>query len=95
MNRTRRDFLRMLGGGAAGMAAASLLTAEENVVNDTSDDNTRSRPNIIVIFADDLGYGDAGCYGATHVKTPNIDALAREGMRFTDAHAASAVCTPT
>ncbi|MBC8325075.1 MAG: arylsulfatase [Verrucomicrobia subdivision 3 bacterium] len=52
-------------------------------------------PNIVLIFADDLGYGDVGCYGATKVKTPNIDQLAREGRRFTDAHSASAVCTPS
>lgn len=52
-------------------------------------------PNIIVIFADDLGYGDVGCYGATKVQTPNIDRLAAEGRRFTDAHSASAVCTPS
>ena len=45
--------------------------------------------------ADDIGYGDFGCYGATKVKTPNIDQLAREGRRFTDAHSASAVCTPS
>ena len=42
-----------------------------------------AKPNIIFILADDLGYGDLGCYGATKVKTPNIDRLAREGMRFT------------
>lgn len=53
------------------------------------------QPNVIVIFADDLGYGDTGCYGATKLKTPNIDRLAREGRRFTDAHSASAVCTPS
>ena len=53
------------------------------------------RPNIVVILADDIGYGDLGCYGATKVKTPNLDRLARQGMRFTDAHAPSAVCTPT
>lgn len=52
-------------------------------------------PNVIFIFADDLGYGDLGCYGATKVKTPNIDRLASEGKRFTDAHTASAVCTPS
>jgi len=52
-------------------------------------------PNVIFIFADDLGYGDVGCYGATKVKTPNIDKLAVEGRRFTDAHSASAVCTPS
>lgn len=53
------------------------------------------RPNVVLIFADDLGYGDLGCYGATKVKTPNIDRLAAEGRRFTDAHSASAVCTPS
>ena len=53
------------------------------------------RPNIVFILADDLGYGDLGCYGATQVDTPNIDRLARAGMRFTDAHSPSAVCTPT
>lgn len=54
-----------------------------------------ARPNIVLINADDLGYGDVGCYGATKLKTPNIDRLAREGRRFTDAHASSAVCSPS
>ncbi len=53
------------------------------------------RPNIIIINADDLGYGDLGCYGATKLSTPNIDRLASEGRRFTDAHTASAVCSPS
>ncbi|MFH5806114.1 sulfatase-like hydrolase/transferase [Alienimonas sp. DA493] len=52
-------------------------------------------PNVVLIFADDLGYGDLGCYGATKLQTPNIDRLAAEGRRFTDAHSASAVCTPS
>lgn len=54
-------------------------------------------PNVIVILTDDLGYGDAGCYGAVpeHVVTPNLDRLAREGVRFTDARSPSAVCTPS
>ncbi len=56
---------------------------------------TAPGPNVIVILADDIGYGDLGCYGATKVKTPHCDRLAREGLRFTDAHAPSAVCTPT
>jgi arylsulfatase A-like enzyme len=55
----------------------------------------QQRPNVVFIYVDDLGYGDVGCYGATHVRTPNIDRLAREGLRFTDAHAPSAVCTPS
>src|SRR5688572_8701526 len=53
------------------------------------------RPNIVLIYADDLGYGDVGCYGATEVRTPNIDRLAREGLRFTDGHSAAATCTPS
>ncbi len=53
------------------------------------------KPNVVFILADDIGYGDFGCYGATKVKTPNVDALAGHGLRFTDAHAPSAVCTPT
>jgi arylsulfatase A-like enzyme len=54
-----------------------------------------ARPNIVLIYADDLGYGDVGCYGATAVKTPNIDALAARGIRFTDGHSTSATCTPS
>ena len=53
------------------------------------------QPNIIVILADDLGYGDLGCYGATKINTPNIDRLARDGMRFTDAHSPASVCSPS
>lgn len=53
------------------------------------------RPNIVLIYADDLGYGDVGCYGATEVRTPAIDALAAQGLRFTNAHAPAATCTPS
>lgn len=53
------------------------------------------KPNIVLIVADDLGFGDTGCYGATKIPTPNIDRLARQGLRFTDAHATSATCTPS
>ena len=51
-------------------------------------------PNIVIILADDLGYGDVSCYGATRIKTPNMDRLAQQGLRFTDAHSTSATCTP-
>lgn len=54
-----------------------------------------TKPNVVVILADDIGYGDLGCYGATRIKTPNLDRLAREGLRFTDAYAPASVCTPT
>ncbi|EMI20177.1 N-acetylgalactosamine 6-sulfate sulfatase (GALNS) [Rhodopirellula maiorica SM1] len=53
------------------------------------------RPNIVFIMADDLGYGDLGCYGQQHIKTPNIDRLAAEGIRFTQAYAGGPVCTPS
>jgi arylsulfatase A-like enzyme len=52
-------------------------------------------PNLVVILSDDVGYGDVGCYGATKIKTPNLDRLAHEGLRFTDAYAPASVCTPT
>ncbi len=53
------------------------------------------KPNIIIILADDLGYGDLSCYGSSKVKTPHIDKLANEGLRFTDFHSNGAVCSPT
>jgi len=53
------------------------------------------KPNIIIIYADDLGYGDVSCYGATSLKTPNIDRLASQGLRFTNAHCTSATSTPS
>jgi arylsulfatase A-like enzyme len=54
-----------------------------------------SKPNIVMIYADDVGYGDLGCYGATKVRTPNLDRLAAQGLRFTDAHSSAATCTPS
>jgi len=53
------------------------------------------KPNIVFIMADDMGYGDLGCYGAEKIPTPHVDRLAAEGVRFTDAHSSSAVCTPS
>ena len=53
------------------------------------------QPNIIVIMADDLGYGDLSCYGATELETPNIDKLAQEGLRFTQGYCSASTCTPT
>ena len=57
--------------------------------------SAQSPPNILVIYADDLGYGDVSAYGAGSIATPNIDRLAKGGLRFTDAHAAAATCTPS
>ena len=52
-------------------------------------------PNIVIIYADDLGYGDVGAYGASEIKTPNMDRLANEGIRFTNGYATSATCSPS
>ncbi len=53
------------------------------------------KPNIVLIYTDDVGYADVGCYGAVGVKTPHVDRLAKEGLRFTDAHCSAATCTPS
>src|SRR4051795_4319146 len=60
-----------------------------------ADSRAADLPNIVLINADDIGYGDFGCYGAAQVKTPNIDRLAGQGFRLTDAHSAAATCTPS
>lgn len=54
-----------------------------------------AKPNVIIIYTDDLGYGDVSCYGATKISTPNIDRLAATGIRFTNGHSSSASCTPS
>src|SRR5688500_7823375 len=54
-----------------------------------------SRPNIVIILADDLGYGDLGCYGSPNIRTPNLDQMAAEGMRFTQFYSVAEVCTPS
>ncbi len=79
----RRSFLKWTGAGALALCSSAAPGWESNT------------PNILFILADDIGYGDFGCYGATKVKTPNVDRLASQGLRFTDAHSPSAVCTPT
>lgn len=53
------------------------------------------KPNVVVFYVDDLGYGDLSCYGATQVSTPNVDRLAANGIRYTDAHSTAATCTPS
>ena len=54
-----------------------------------------ARPNVVLVMMDDIGYGDVGSYGAPDARTPNIDRLAHQGVRLTDAYANGAVCTPT
>ncbi len=74
-----------------------LLTAVSaaSAVNVRSQQASAARPNIVFILADDLGYGDLGCYGQSQIETPNLDRMAAEGLRFTDAYGGSAVCAPS
>ena len=87
MASTRRDFLKLAGGMVAGGLLARFtppgLGAET------------SRPNIVIIFTDDQGYGDLGCYGHPTIRTPHIDRMAAEGLRFTDFYSTASVCTPS
>ena len=84
----RREFIRRVGAFACAMGWGLGLEAGEA-------SRRGKRPNFILIMADDLGYGDVGCYGSTKIRTPHIDALAARGMRFTDYHSNGAVCSPT
>ena len=77
----RREFLKTTAAGAVSLAAGAAETA--------------ARPNIIFILADDLGYGDLGCYGQQRIKTPNLDRLAAEGIRVTQAYSGATVCAPS
>lgn len=71
---------------------AFLLTGNQLIFAQTK---STERPNVIIIYIDDLGYGDLSCYGAQAIKTPNVDALANAGMLFTDGHCTSSTCTPS
>ena len=75
----RRQFLAATGGASVTRAAAA----------------PSRPPNIVWIMADDLGYGDLGCYGQRYIRTPNVDRLAAEGMQFSDAYAGCTVCAPS
>jgi len=85
--RAWRGLLLALGAGTAVCCASAQPTNRPAF--------TAHRPSIIFILADDLGYGDLGCYGQAKIKTPNLDKLAAQGMRFTDFYAGSTVCAPS
>ena len=73
----------------------SFLAFTISLKSNSQTNDKRVKPNIVFIYLDDLGYGDLSCYGATEIKTPNIDALANGGVRFTNGYATSATCTPS
>ncbi len=90
---TRREFLKVAGLSAASAGVFSL--APSCAANRAAATRESKQPNIIFILADDLGYGDLGCYGQKRVQTPNLDRMAAEGMRFTQHYAGSTVCAPS
>jgi len=88
----RRDFLKVVGVGAASLVVEGCLGDSQNITDRAGNAN---KPNFIIIFCDDLGYGDLGCFGSKKHRTPNIDRMAAEGMRFTSFYVTSGVCTPS
>jgi len=88
---SRREFLKIAGLATAGVAVPGCTQA----LRASADSNTNRRPNFVVIFIDDMGYADVGCFGAEGYETPNVDRLAAEGVRFTDFYAAASSCTPS
>ncbi|HEY8984865.1 MAG TPA: sulfatase-like hydrolase/transferase [Streptomyces sp.] len=105
---SRRAFGGLVGGGAvtavagtAGEAQAAPAERPFRAVRPIGDAGERAgvragaRPNFLVVLGDDLGWADLSSYGAPHIRTPHLDRLAREGVRFTDAYSGSATCSPT
>ena len=87
---SRRNFLKAIGIGAATLG----LPKCEGTSNRSVSKDYRKRPNIIFIVVDDMGWADLGCYGSRNIKTPNIDKMASEGIRFTQAYSGCTVCAP-
>src|SRR5918997_1448451 len=89
MKLTRRKFV----GGIASSAGLFVTGLKQATAGQRS--SAPARPNVVFILADDLGWGDLSCYGRPDYRTPNLDRLALQGTRLTDAYSASPVCTPT
>lgn len=70
-------------------------STDETAQEDASAVNESAQPNIVIILCDDLGYGDLSCYGNDIIKTPNLDEMAAQGIRFTDCYSAAPVCSPS
>jgi len=81
----RRDFLKVVGAGVASVAMPSFLFARRKA----------KAPNFVIIYADDLGYGDLGCFGHPTIRTPNLDRMAAEGAKLTQFYSAASICTPS
>ena len=86
----RRQFIRMLG-----ISGASFLMSGLNLKCQKSESKREELPNFVILFADDLGYGDPSCYGHPTIRTPRIDQMADEGVRFTSFYVPGCVCSPS
>jgi len=89
-NYARRDFLKTLATTTTALAVPGCAGSAARFNRKRA-----ATPNFVIIFCDDLGYGDLGCFGSTTHRTPNLDRMAAEGMRFTSFYAAASVCTPS
>ena len=89
MNRemTRREMIRLVGMGAAGVALSRSATF--------AGEKKSRKPNFVIVFCDDLGYGDLGCYGHPTIRTPHLDRMAAEGQKWTNFYVGASVCTPS
>jgi len=88
---TRRDFLKTLGVGAASLVVPGCASPAQQIPPRAS----TGKPNFIIIFTDDQGYQDVGCFGSPNINTPNLDRMADEGTKFTDFYSAASVCSPS
>jgi len=88
---SRRSFLKTVGLGAAALASPGCLNAVQRFAAGAP----AEKPNFVIIFADDQGYQDMGCFNAPLIETPNLDRMAAEGVRFTDFYSAAPSCTPS
>ena len=88
---TRREFIGRVGLGAVGLT----LSGCARQLGSPQSQKAAGKPNFVIIFADDLGYGDLACYGHPTIRTPNLDRMAAEGQRWTDFYVGASVCTPS
>lgn len=95
MKLTRRKFVKGAAAGASLLFGPLSSVGKTHAAHPPAAHTKTSRPNVVFILADDLGWGDLSCYGRPDYRTPNIDLLATQGTKFTDAYSASALCTPT
>lgn len=86
--------LRLISLTIASILAVSCHT-NKLALSEPKQTSLKNKPNIVIIYVDDLGYGDVSCYGAKAVQTPNVDSLAFNGLKFTDAHCSASTCTPS